>query len=178
MYNADGLYSLLTTSDLIAFYSFVEGEFLKEKDSIEEFKEKNKNLRYYTLSYLVQKINKSFKDENICYLDFNSLSFNVNPINFELFITFIKKNASIEELDLSKSIISEDNMLSILDAVEKKESFFTLNLSEVDITQKIVVVVTQIIKNDPKKKIKISKKYTGISKSVLNSQIKNKKYKH
>lgn len=176
------MYSLVTSADLIAFYSFTEGVLLKEKESFKELKEKPlkqvlKNIRNYILSFLVQIINKAFIKDNIVYLDFNSMLC-VNQINFDFFILFVKKNTSIEQLDISKSIISEDNMLSLLDAVERKESFYTLNLNEVEISQKIVVVITQIMKNDPKKQIKITKKYTGKSKCVINyTQVKNKQYK-
>ena len=131
---------------------------LKEM-KIEEDNDFDKTFKQSVIRFLVSIILKNFEEEEYDSLDFSKL----NPYQEakEMILLIIRLMKNLNYLDLSDSIINDDNFISkLLDKIQKKDKF-TLILEGIDINKNLVKKIKIINDTNLDIKIKINNIYNG-----------------
>ena len=142
-------------------YSFNE---LKSIINLKEMKiaednDFDKTFKQSVIRFIVSIILKNFEEEEYDSLDFSKL----NPYQEakEMILLIIRLMKNLNYLDLSYSIINDDNFISkLLDKIQKKDKF-TLILEGIDINKNLVKKIKIINDTNLDIKIKINNIYNG-----------------
>ena len=164
--NAESVYEFFNYNNEKTFkdlfnYSFNELKSiinLKEM-KIEEDNDFDKTFKQSVIRFLVSIILKNFEEEEYDSLDFSKL----NPYQEakEMILLIIRLMKNLNYLDLSDSIINDDNFISkLLDKIQKKDKF-TLILEGIDINKNLVKKIKIINDTNLDIKIKINNIYNG-----------------
>ena len=119
----------------------------------------DKTFKQSIMRFLVSIILKNFEEEEYDSLDFSKL----NPYQEakEMILLLIRLMKNLNYLDLSYSIINDDNFLNkLLDKVQKKDKFLLL-LEGIDINKNLVKKIKNINDTNLEIKIKINNIYNG-----------------
>ena len=126
---------------------------------IEEDNDFDKTFKQSVIRFLISIILKNFEEEEYDSLDFSKL----NPYQEakEMILLIIRLMKNLNYLDLSDSIINDDNFISkLLDKIQKKDKF-TLILEGIDINKNLVKKIKIINDTNLDIKIKINNIYNG-----------------
>ncbi len=126
---------------------------------IEEDNDFDKTFKQSVIRFLISIILKNFEEEEYDSLDFSKL----NPYQEakEMILLIIRLMKNLNYLDLSYSIINDDNFLNkLLDKVQKKDKFLLL-LEGIDINKNLVKKIKNINDTNLEIKIKINNIYNG-----------------
>ena len=131
---------------------------LKEM-KIEEDNDFDKTFKQSVIRFLVSIILKNFEEEEYDSLDFSK--FNPYQEAKEMILLIIRLMKNLNYLDLSDSIINDDNFISkLLDKIQKKDKV-TLILEGIDINKNLVKKIKIITDTNLDIKIKINNIYNG-----------------
>lgn len=163
--NADGVYELLTTNHYKNFVLTMRNEIDNEKKQYGlMFNWDMINISKWFNKVVVIQIMFHFNSQSIYELDYSTLKLTQEGI--ELLLLLIKNTTTIENLDISKSVLRTDDIFAIIKETRDKAGNFTLVLTSIRLTQLHLRLINSIMDEDPQKKYTIDLIYKGMIKQI------------
>lgn len=179
--DADGIYNLISKPYQLIYNGYYDQCYIKYSDVFPQAKKTSSfrkefrfNLEKKILTYMknvliVNQMSQLYFDELESYKEgIKILKFLINQVD------------CLKYLNLSGSIIDEKDLITIIDAVELKNSDFVLEIKDMTLSTQVIKIIKEIERLFPNKTIIIDDYYNGMKKNleIRKNRVKNKSNKN
>lgn len=171
--DADGLYELLSKENEKLYNNFFDlyyQFYLEAHPSTEQTKKLRKELRYFLEKKIYGLIRNIMSQTQELYFD----GLTTYKEGIKILKQLILKIPCFTYLNLSGSILDEKELISIIDSIETKDQEFTLEIKNMELSKKILMIIKDVQRTFLNKKFIIDNKYNGAMNDLNIRKIRNK----
>lgn len=171
--DADGLYELLSKENeqlYNNFFNLCYQFYLEAHPSTEQTKKMKKEFRYYFEKKIYGVIRNTMSQTQELYFD----GLTTYKEGIKILKQLILKIPCFTYLNLSGSLMDENDLISIIESIQTKEQEFTFEIKNMELSKKILMSIKDVQKSCLNKKFIIDNKYNGAMNGLNIRKIRNK----